>query len=139
MALVALLLFPLIGVETINLYSGARSQETFGLLPLIQGADEIRTPEERVWQVNVAAAVIFIGAVAGLLVRPAALRLAAGIVGLLASLALLLPAFFKGSFFVPFLASGGYLLMAGFALVSLDGLVGLVRAAPKGFFEFRLK
>lgn len=137
--LLALLSLPLIGVETIDIYSGGHVKETFRLLPLIQGVDEIRTPEERVWQVNVAAAVIFISAAAGLFFRSAALRLALGVVGLLASLGLLLPAFFKGSFFVPYLAMGGYVLMVGFALVIIDGLIGVVRAAPKGYFKFRLK
>ncbi len=138
-ALFALLLLPLIGLEKKAVFSDADSRETFGVFALIGGASEMWTPEERIWQVNGAAAVIFISSALAFLGRGAALRLGAGVVGLAASCVLLRPAFFPGSFFVPFFVGGSYALMLGFILVMLDGLVGVVSACPKGFWKFRLK
>lgn len=138
-ALFALLLLPLIGVEKKAFFSDADSQETFGVFALIGGASEMWTPGERIWQVNVTAAVIFISSALAFFSGAAAWRLGAGVVGLAASCVLLLPAFFPGSFFVPYFVAGSYALMLGFILVILDGLIGVVSACPKGFWQFRLK
>lgn len=138
-ALFTLLFLPLIGLEKLNAFTSGFSEETFRVLALIQGASGMWTPDERIWHVNVSAAVIFLSSITGLVGRSAGLRLGAGFVGLAATLVLLWPGFFPGSFFIPHLVFGSYAMMFGFLLLIIDGLLGILSAMPKDYWEFRLK
>lgn len=136
--LFALLFLPLIGLEK-AFFEGEKNQETFRILALIGGEGEMWEPAERTLHVHVTATVICVSSILGLLGGLPVLRLCAGVAGLGATLVLLLPAFFAGDFFVPYLVLGSYALIIGCVMMIVDGLVGIVAALPKDYWEFRMK